>query len=331
MRCALVGFGGIAERAHLPALSQAGIEVAVVVEPNAARRRVASDCSPGVQLFADLEAGMGAAAAAEVTFVLVCTPPYLHCCAVRAALQAHLHVLCEKPWVLHLADAEELATLALRHDRIIGCVNNWTAAPSIRAAWDLAQVHQLGPIERLQQQTLRTQPAPTVGAWRTDPLRAGGGILLDHGWHALTILLRTFAGRAPDRLAVRMSVAGEPLTASQAEDTVNLEMAYDDGRSASYFASWRAVERRNTLDFYYRHGSIHLDGAKLRVQGKDGALLEEQVFAESLEAGGYRPTWMRGLLQEFLVELDQRPASRRLQRESHQTLALISRAYSLAS
>ena len=55
--------------------------------------------------------------------------------------------------------------------------------------------------------TLRTQPAIAVSAegvanWRVDPAQAGGGILTDHGWHALYCVMR-WAG-APDGVAATL-------------------------------------------------------------------------------------------------------------------------------
>ena len=53
----------------------------------------------------------------------------------------------------------------------------------------------IGAVRSVRWRTLRTQPAIAVSAdgvanWRVDPAQAGGGVLFDHGWHALYCVMR---------------------------------------------------------------------------------------------------------------------------------------------
>jgi predicted dehydrogenase len=67
-----------------------------------------------------------------VDVVYIATPHSLHLENAAQALEAGRHVLCEKPLTLNLADAEEMVSIARRHDRFL-MEAMWTAChPGIR-------------------------------------------------------------------------------------------------------------------------------------------------------------------------------------------------------
>jgi predicted dehydrogenase len=88
-------------------------------------------------------------------------------------------------------------------------VHNWLKAPICDRISSLVDGGALGTVRAVRWQTLRIEPAVTVtsdGAnWRADPAVAGGGILFDHGWHALYSVVRWLGVResAPCSSALR--------------------------------------------------------------------------------------------------------------------------------
>ena len=74
------------------------------------------------------------------------------------------------------------------------------------AAWRSGAV---GEVRRVRWETLRDKPAAAVGEagnWRVDPAQSGGGILFDHGWHALYVVaqwLPARRARSPRNLEIR--------------------------------------------------------------------------------------------------------------------------------
>src|SRR5262249_14334533 len=128
-------------------------------------------------------------------FVDICTPPSSHAALIEDALQAGLHVLCEKPLVTRLPDALRVAAAARSAGRVVHTVHNWLKAPICLKISALIADGAIGRTRSIRWQTLRTQPAVAVARnggsnWRIDPAIAGGGILLDHGWHALYCVMR---------------------------------------------------------------------------------------------------------------------------------------------
>src|SRR5579862_5793282 len=114
LRGALVGYGYIAERGHVPAYSMTGptaFDIVAVADTCAARRARARAALPGARVYAShrelLDAERG-----RVDFVDIATPPCDHASIARDALARSYHVLCEKPLATSAEDARSMATLA---------------------------------------------------------------------------------------------------------------------------------------------------------------------------------------------------------------------------
>jgi predicted dehydrogenase len=154
-------------------------------------------------------------------------------------------------------------------------------------------------------ETLRTRPAAAAGDgnWRTDPAQAGGGILVDHGWHALYALRQWLPG-SPRRIAARLEKresADLPV-----EDTAEVSLEWDGAR-AEVFLTWAALERRNRVVVEGDLGTIALDGGRIAVAGPDAA--ERVLEVPPLTEGSHHPEWFCAVARELDAEI--RDASRR--------------------
>ncbi|RJT81016.1 gfo/Idh/MocA family oxidoreductase [Arthrobacter cheniae] len=120
----------------------------------------------------------------EVDVVYITTPHGQHYDVGKAALTGGKHVLCEKPFTINAAEAEELAALAA--DRGLFLMEAvWTRfLPSVNRAWEIIHSGELGDIRWVQGDLGFTAPDdPTSRLW--DP-KAGGGALLDLTVYPLT-------------------------------------------------------------------------------------------------------------------------------------------------
>src|SRR5258705_2916859 len=103
LRGAIIGFGKVAEIAHLPVwLARDDVTIVAVAEPDAARRARAAELLPTARLYGDPAALLREAATLD--FVDIATPPALHAPLIVAAARAGLHVVCEKPLVVSTAE-----------------------------------------------------------------------------------------------------------------------------------------------------------------------------------------------------------------------------------
>lgn len=298
-RGALIGFGAIAETTHVGALQSAGLEIVAVVETSPSRSQAALRVLPDARIYHDVPTLLQHEA---LDFVDICTPPHAHFEAAQLAIHRGLHVLCEKPLVLKTEQAEHLTRLASIHGVVVTCVHNWIYAPILLRAHQLLQSQLLGPLQHMDVATWRTQPAASLGDqsnWRIDPERAGGGILFDHGWHGMSLLLRII-GTTP--LWVRGKVEKKRYESLSVEDTCDTMVEFTDGVTGRFRASWAHTERRNDLTLHCQMGRIEVCNDTLRVLRADQCIAKE-VFEESLAKGGYRPGWTAGIVREFTQEI----------------------------
>jgi predicted dehydrogenase len=142
---------------------------------------------------------MASAEAAEkngIDFVIIATPNDLHFPVARAFLAAGIHVVCDKPLALTLAEGEELVRLVEGGTALFAVTYSYTGYPAVRQAREMVRSGQLGELRKVMveyTQDWLMEPLEKRGnkqaEWRTDPARAGlSGCVGDIGTHAANLL-----------------------------------------------------------------------------------------------------------------------------------------------
>lgn len=115
VRAALVGAGLVGQVAHLTTLTdpESTICLAAVVDASASRARVIGDAHgvPSAARLRDLDLS-------AIDAVVIATPDPTHASLISEALEAGLHVFCEKPLGISSDEASELARLAKASGRV---------------------------------------------------------------------------------------------------------------------------------------------------------------------------------------------------------------------
>src|ERR1700720_3169830 len=145
--------------------------------------------------YADMAAGE-AADTNGIDFVIIATPNDLHYPVARAFLAAGIHVICDKPLALTVAEGEELVRLVEAGTTLFALTHNYTGYPAVRQAREMVRGGQLGELRKVMveyTQDWLMDPLESRGnkqaAWRTDPARAGlSGCVGDIGTHAQNLL-----------------------------------------------------------------------------------------------------------------------------------------------
>ena len=317
LRGAIIGFGAVAENGHAPAYTQSKeVQIVAVVDPTAERREAARRCFPGAATLATMgELPDG------IDFVDICTPPLRHGEMIRGALARGCHVLCEKPLVLDLDEIEQIRNLAGKSERSVVPVHNWKYAPIIRQATEALRTGEVGTLGEIEIETLRIEDCaaadPNNPNWRRDPVLAGGGILMDHGWHAI-YLARHWFGRDPVGIEVELH-----WSAAGIEDEAQLTLRLPAGR-ATIFLTWRANTRRNTLRLIGDHGTIGIEDDVLRIGAK------EIRFESALSAGSHHADWFAAMLPDVIENFGSPAKAQAEFEEAAVCLSTIRRAYEIA-
>ena len=317
LRGAIIGFGAVAENGHTPAYAQSTqVEIAGVVDPTPERREAAHRCFPGVATFATM-----AELPDDLNFVDVCTPPSRHGEMIRAALARGCHVLCEKPLVLDLGELEQIRMLAEKSERAVVPVHNWKYAPIIRRATEALRAGEVGTLGEIEIETLRIEDCaaadPNNPNWRRDPVLAGGGILMDHGWHAI-YLARHWFREDPAGIEVELH-----RSAAGIEDEAKLTLRFPAGH-ATIFLTWRAVARRNSMRLIGDQGTIAIEDDVLKIGAK------EIRFERALSAGSHHADWFAAMLPDVIESFASPAKARRQFEEAAVCLSTIRRAYEIA-
>lgn len=300
LRGAMIGCGNVAANGHLPGwLSRRDVAIVAVADTNPARQAEMAVRLPQARWYESADALLAGEA---LDFVDICAPPATHAGLIRSALTRGLHVLCEKPLVCRMDDLGDLARMAEEADKALYTVHNWHHAPAIRFVRDLLRKGTIGAVRHCGWEVLRTKPAVAGGGgggnWRLDPAMAGGGILVDHGWHAFYIL-HGWMGEAPVRVSARLETrrhTGFPL-----EDTAAVQCEFARATGEVYL-TWAADERRTRAEVLGARGAIHVEdnAVVLREAGPRGAE-RRWTFPSALSDGSHHPDWFGEVAGDFVA------------------------------
>ncbi|QTF91912.1 Gfo/Idh/MocA family oxidoreductase [Halomonas sp. BM-2019] len=195
--------------------------------------------------------------------VSIATPNGTHYAICQAALEAGLHVVCEKPLCFSVEEAEVLHDLAERQNRFVGVTYGYAGHQLIRQAREMIAAGELGEIRMVHMQFAHGFHSEAVEAanpstrWRVDPKHAGPsyvlGDLATHPFYIVEAML-------PELRISRLLCARQSFVTSRAplEDNAYVLMEYEGGVMGHLWAS--AVNA----------GSMH--GQKVRVIGSRASL-----------------------------------------------------------
>jgi predicted dehydrogenase len=198
-----------------------------------------------------------------IDFAVIVTPNGSHFAAARAFLSRGIHVACDKPLTLEVAEAEELAALARRKDLLFCVTYAYTGYPAVKHAREMIARGDLGELRFVNaeyaQEWLAT-PLERDGlhkqaAWRGDPKQTGKSLCVgDIGTHVEN-MVRTLTGLRIARLCARLDtlVPGRAL-----DDNASILIDFEGGARGLYWASQVAIG--------------HDNGLRVRVVGSKGSI-----------------------------------------------------------
>ena len=294
LRGAFIGFGNVAAKGHLPGWqSVKDVQIIAATDVVATQRKAFLEAYPAGRWHESVDALLSDK---TLDFVDICTPPSSHPGLIERALDVRLHVLCEKPLAIRIEDAQAIAAAAAGSGRVVHTVHNWLKAPICDRISALVDEGAVGTVRTVRWQTLRTEPAVTVTSdgtnWRADPAVAGGGILFDHGWHALYCVMRWLGiPRAVSALLEKRRFRDWPI-----EDTATVTLERDNG-SARIYLTWSAEERANRIVVEGDRGRIDVVGDVVVLTSNKSE--KRWSCPPPLSQGSHHRDWFVGVAQDF--------------------------------
>ncbi len=207
----------------------------------------------------------------RIEVVVIVAPNDMHAAAAIAALQAGFHVICDKPLTINCDLAEAIVAAQEATGRVFAVTYNYTGYPLVRQARALVKAGAIGPVRRVMVEYLQgwlatplEQSGHKQAAWRTDPTRAGAGVMGDIGSHA-EHLLTYVSGLTVSEICsdVATHVDGRAV-----EDDAAVLLRFEGGATGSLTASQVCAGASN--------------GLSLRVWGERGGLTWRQETPNEL-------------------------------------------------
>lgn len=183
--------------------------------------------------------------------VAIVTPNHVHAGPTYAFLKAGIHVICDKPLTVSLAEAKKMQAAVEKSGRIFALTHNYTGFPLVRRMREMVHNGDLGEIRLVHgeyPQDWLTEPEETKGnkqaEWRTDPKRSGaGGSLGDIGTHTYNIA-DYVTGLELAELSADLTSFGP---GRQLDDNAQIMLRFANGARGAIWASQVAPGNENGL------------------------------------------------------------------------------------
>lgn len=274
LKLGILGFANIAQKSVIPAANETeAVEVAAVATRDGGKADEVRNLAPDAGLFEDYDSLVEDD---EVDAIYIPLPNSMHAEWTLKALEAGKHVLCEKPFSLDTAGAEEAVEKARQSGLTLMEGFMFRLHPQTRRLEGLISEGAIGTVRQVIAQFghLLDDPEDVRGIGSL-----GGGSLGDVGCYAVS--------------AVRLAFGGEPRRVSAFarfdEDDADRELAgvleFDEG--TGIISCSISSARRERLEIIGTEGRITL-GAPFRPD-KDGGSIEilrgDESETESFEEG----------------------------------------------
>ena len=235
--------------------------------------------------------------------VAIVTPNYLHAPMATAFLEAGIHVICDKPLAISLAEGEALAALARERNKVFALTHVYAGYPMVRHAREMVAAGEIGEVRLVQVEYPQDWLAEAAtqsdeyqrNNWHNDPLRAGpNGCLGDIGSHAYH-LAGYVSGMLPNEILAELH-AFTP--GRRLDDHVQVMLRYANGARGMLWSSQMATGCEN--------------GLRLRVYGTKASLDFEQEHPNQLwltPQGGCAQRLTRGRVRGAAAEAASRVPS----------------------
>lgn len=174
--------------------------------------------------------------------VSIATPNSTHYTIAKAALQAGLHVVVEKPMCFENEQAAELLALSRQMNRVVGVTYGYSGHQAIEQARQMVKNGDLGDLRIVQMMfahggnSRATEATNESQKWRVDPKVAGPsfviGDLATHPLYLAEII-------APELKIKKLMCHRQSFVASRAplEDNATILMEYENGAVGTLWAS----------------------------------------------------------------------------------------------
>ncbi len=194
----------------------------------------------------------------DIDAVSICTPNYLHAKQVIDTAKAGKHIICEKPLAKTIEEADKMIDAARNAKIILMNPSHQRFVPVLENIKQILDL--LGTITFVRYRFAHEGPythwhAISEDKWFFNTEKAGGGVLLDLGPHALDLLVWYF-GEVKKVQCALLNTFEKP---TKVEDNAVLLLKFKNGVIAELDVSWVSNPPFNEFQIYGTKGTIKVD------------------------------------------------------------------------
>ncbi|WP_144554293.1 Gfo/Idh/MocA family protein [Bacillus sp. X1(2014)] len=293
LRVGVIGCGSIAQHRHIPEyLANQNVELVAACDINEERVNEIAE-KYEVEAYTNYEELVSSGI---VDAVSVCTPNYLHAPISIAALNAGLHVLCEKPMATSKQEAEAMIAAAKESGKKLMIAHNQRFVPSHQRARQLIASGEIGKIYSFRTAFGHGGPegwsVDGKDSWFFEKDKAFVGAMGDLGVHK-TDLLRFVLGEEITEVGSFVETSAKAF--ADVDDNAVCILKTENGIIGTLAASWAYVSKEdNSTIIYGEKAILRLEddpNNSLVVQYANGDVINYQLGKiQSNDAGGQRTT-----------------------------------------
>ncbi len=237
--------------------------------------------------------------------VTIATPNRFHYEMCKAALEAGLHAVCEKPLCFTYAEAQELEKLADEKGLVVGVTYGYSGHQLIEQGRQMVLHGDLGEIRIIRMQfpfgayNTPVEQVNGAAAWRMDPKKAGPSFVLgDVGTHPLFLAEAMVPGFEIENL---MCLTKSFIPTRQLEDNAFVLMNLKGGAQATSWSSAincgalhgqkvRIIGSKASIEWYDERPnqlSYEIEGQPVQILERGGAYLYPEAREEDRISGGH--------------------------------------------
>ncbi|MBP3647345.1 MAG: Gfo/Idh/MocA family oxidoreductase [Clostridia bacterium] len=187
LKIGIIGAGGIVMWSHLPGYANMdNVEIVAICDIKIEKARAMAEKYGIPQIFENYKDLL---ALPELDAVDICTPNYLHSIIAVEALERGLHVFCEKPDAVSVAEVEKMQAAADKSGKVLMVMRNNRYMPISSFTKKYIADGNMGEIYAARCGWQRRRGIPGKGGWFTTKEQSGGGPLIDLGVHMIDLTM----------------------------------------------------------------------------------------------------------------------------------------------
>ena len=172
--------------------------------------------------------------------VIITLPNFLHCQEALRMLAAGKHVLVEKPMAMNAAEAREMVAAAEQAGRLLMVGHLWRFDDHVGWLQRAIAEGLLGELVKTKGYAVHPAGVGPATGWFVDKDKAGGGVIMDMGIHAVDTARYLLGGARPVRVYAQ---AGIRYGRDEVEDDAALVVHWDSGAySLIETAAWQSFQ-----------------------------------------------------------------------------------------